>query len=60
MATEEAYMLNRSQEESIRLDAHHHYMRQSAHGSLVQPSIPRSNLRAIADVATGTGLREAA
>ena len=62
MATEEAYMLNRSQEESIRLDAQHHFMRQLAHGSLVQSSIPRSNLRAIADVATGTGiwLREAA
>lgn len=62
MATEEAYMLNRSQEESIRLDVQHHYMRQLAHGSLIQPSIPRSNIRAIADVATGTGiwLREAA
>ena len=62
MATEEAYMLNRSQEESIRLDAQHHYMRQLAHGSLIQPSIPRAALRAIADVGTGTGiwLREAA
>ena len=62
MATEEAYMLNRSQEESTRLDAQHYYMRHLARGNLVQPCVPRTNLRAIADVATGTGiwLREAA
>lgn len=62
MATDEAYMMNRNEEESKRLDAQHNFMRQLAHGSLVQPSIPRSDIRAIADVATGTGiwLREAA
>lgn len=62
MATDEAYMMNRNEEESKRLDAQHNFMRQLAHGSLVQSSIPRSDLRAIADVGTGTGiwLREAA
>lgn len=55
-------MMNRNEEESKRLDAQHNFMRQLAHGCLVQPSIPQSDLRAIADVATGTGLwlREAA
>ncbi len=62
MATDEAYMLTRDQDESRRLDIQHMFMRQLAHGSLIQPSIPRSELRTVADVATGTGvwLREAA
>ena len=62
MATDEAYMMKRNAEESKRLDAQHNFMRQLAHGSLIQPSIPRSDIRAVADVATGTGiwLREAA
>lgn len=62
MATDEAYMLSRDQDESKRLDIQHMFMRQLAHGSPIQPSIPRSDLRAVADVATGTGiwLREAA
>ena len=62
MATEEAYMLTRNPEESKRLDAQHHFSRELAHGHLIQPSIPQSGLRSIADVGTGTGiwLREAA
>ena len=62
MATEEAYMLNRNHEESRRLDAQHHFSRELAHGHLIQPSIPQSGLRSIADIGTGTGiwLREAA
>ena len=55
-------MLSRDHEESERLDAQHHFARALAHGHLIQPSIPRSNLQTIADVGTGTGvwLREAA
>ena len=62
MATDEAYMLNRNHEESRRLDAQHQFARAVAHGHLIQPSIPRSHLRVVADVGTGTGiwLREAA
>ena len=62
MATDEAYMLSRDHDESRRLDAQHHFCRALAHGHLVQPSIPESGLRDIADVGCGTGiwLREAA
>ena len=62
MATEEAYMLSRNQEESKRLEAQHQLMRHLNYGNLLHPSIPRSELRTVADVATGTGiwLREAA
>ena len=49
MATDEAHMLSRDQEESRRLDAQHHFCRALAHGHLVQPSIHLSGLR---DVAT--------
>ena len=61
MATNEAYMLRRNHEESKRLDAQHHFSRALAHGNLIQPSIPQSSLRTVADVGTGTGiwLREA-
>lgn len=62
MATNEAYMLSRNDEESRRLDAQHHFSRALAHGYLIQLSIPQSTLRSIADVGAGTGiwLREAA
>ena len=62
MATDEAYMLSRDQDESRRLDAQHHFCRALAYGHLVQPSIPKSALRDVADVGCGTGiwLREAA
>lgn len=55
-------MLNRNTDESKRLDAQHVFMRHLSHGSLIRPFIPLSGVRAIADVATGTGiwLREAA
>jgi len=56
MSTNEAYMLSRGQEESRRLDAQHHFSRELAHGHLVQPSVPHSGLRSIADVGTGTGI----
>ena len=49
-------MLRRDSEESKRLDAQHAYMRLLAHGYLVQPSIPRTGLRKVADVGTGTGI----
>ena len=62
MAADEAYMLCRNQEESQRLDAQHAFMRHLAYGRLIQPSIPLTGIRSIADVATGTGvwLREVA
>lgn len=55
-------MLRRDAEESERLDQQHAFMRELAHGHLVQPSISTENLQAIADVGTGTGiwLRQAA
>ena len=55
-------MPSRNDEESQRLDAQHHFLRALAHGHLIQPSIPQSGLRNIADVGCGTGiwLREAA
>lgn len=62
MATNEAYMLQRNLEESKRLDEQHHFSRALVNGNLIQPSIPQSSLRTVADVGTGTGvwLREAA
>ena len=62
MAMQESYMLGRDQEETKRLDTQHLFMRQLTHGSLLHHSINPSNLRAVADVGTGTGiwLREAA
>ena len=56
MADGEAYMLQRSPEESRRLDTQHDFLRALAHGELVHQSIPRQRLRAVADVATGTGV----
>ncbi|MDI1491501.1 MAG: hypothetical protein OHK93_002710 [Ramalina farinacea] len=56
MASAEAYMLSRDQEESQRLNTQHQFMRQLANGKLVQPSVPLTEVRAIADVATGTGI----
>lgn len=56
MADGEAYMLQRNPEESRRLDTQHDFLRALAHGELIHPSIPRQGLRAVADVATGTGV----
>ncbi|KAL8946052.1 MAG: hypothetical protein Q9222_007498 [Ikaeria aurantiellina] len=52
----EAYMLPRDATESQRLDAQHEYMRQMSYGHLIHPSVPAHQLKAVADVATGTGL----
>ena len=56
MADSEAYMLQRNPEESRRLDTQHVFLRALAHGELIHPSVPRQRLRAVADVATGTGV----
>ena len=58
----EAYMLQRNPTESTRLNAQHAFFLALAHNQFIHPSIPRQNLRAIADVGTGTGvwLRETA
>ena len=49
-------MLNRDRDESQRLDTQHSFARALAHGLLIHPSIPHSDLRSIADVGTGTGI----
>lgn len=56
MATDEAYMLSRNREESQRLNAQHHFSCALAHGHLIQPSIPLSDLCNIADIGCGTGI----
>ena len=56
MANGEAYMLQRNPEESRRLDTQHEFLRALAHGEPIHPSVPRQRLRAVADVATGTGV----
>ena len=56
MAENEAYMLKRDSEESRRLDIQHEYMRDLGHGHLIHPLVNTDNIRAIADVGTGTGL----
>ena len=55
-------MLSRNHDESQRLDTQHHFLRALAHGNLIQPSIPPSDLCNVADIGCGTGiwLREAA
>ena len=60
--SKEAYMLRRNPTESTRLNTQHAFFLALAHNQLIHPSIPRQNLRAIADVGTGTGvwLRETA
>lgn len=55
-------MLPRDSTESERLDSQHEYMRDLGHGHLIHPAIKTANIRAIADIGTGTGiwLRETA
>ncbi|KAL8824066.1 MAG: hypothetical protein Q9191_005325 [Dirinaria sp. TL-2023a] len=62
MADQESYMLPRDSTESERLDSQHEYMRDLGYGHLIHPSINTANIRAIADIGTGTGiwLRETA
>ena len=62
MATKDGYMLPRDNEESKRLNSQHTFMLNLSNERLIHPSIPCKDLRAVADVATGTGvwLREVA
>lgn len=55
-ANDEAYMLQRNHEESMRLDTQHQFMRALSNGHLIHPSIPLHGVQAIADVGTGTGM----
>ena len=56
MASTSDYMLKRDEKESKRLDFQHEFMRALGHGNILHPSIPRHNIRAVADMATGTGI----
>ncbi|KAL9116783.1 MAG: hypothetical protein Q9187_006689, partial [Circinaria calcarea] len=56
MSQSEAYMLARDSKESKRLDFQHEFMRHLGHGNILHPSIPRGELRAVADLGTGTGV----
>ena len=49
-------MLARDSKESKRLDFQHEFMRHLGHGNLLHPSIPRDEVRAVADIGTGTGV----
>ena len=49
-------MLKRDKDESKRLDFQHEFMRALGHGNILHPSIPRQNVRAVADMGTGTGI----
>ncbi|KAK2792336.1 hypothetical protein FQN51_001728 [Onygenales sp. PD_10] len=51
----EAYALPRGGEEKERLRAQHVVFVQWTHG-LIQPCVPKENIKRVADVATGTGL----
>lgn len=55
MASSEAYMLPRNTSESQRLDWQHRWSKAITHNQLLHSSIPIQNVRAVADVATGTG-----
>ena len=50
------YMLKRDKNESKRLDFQHEFTKAMGHGKLLHPSIALHNVRAIADVGTGTGV----
>ena len=56
MASTSHYMLRRDEKESNRLDFQHEFMRALGHGNILHPSIPRDNVRAVADMGTGTGV----
>ena len=51
-----SYMLGRDSQESRRLDIQHEFTRRWAHGRLIHPSIPLTDLHAVADIGTGTGI----
>ena len=50
MASKSSYMLKRDKDESRRLDFQHDS------GNIFHGSIPRQNVRAVADIGTGTGI----
>ena len=56
MPAPEAYMLSRDKTESQRLDLQHQWTKAIAGDRLIHPSIPLHSVKAIADVATGTGI----
>ena len=56
MAQDEAYMLGRDDRESRRLNLQHELLLGLTDGHLIHPSIPRDNLKAVADIGTGTGV----
>ncbi|OJJ85940.1 putative LaeA-like methyltransferase [Aspergillus glaucus CBS 516.65] len=58
----EIYILNRDAEESARLNCQHDFLLEVYGNNLIHPSIPKSNIQSVADIATGTGiwLRDAA
>ncbi|KAE8374600.1 hypothetical protein BDV26DRAFT_284130 [Aspergillus bertholletiae] len=53
---DEVYLLNRSPEESARLNAQHKFLVDLIGGRPVHPAIPLENITAVADIATGTGI----
>ena len=55
-AQREAYMLQRDAKESKRLDNQHSYLLELMDGEFIHPSIPQSQIRAVADIGTGTGI----
>ena len=56
MAEGEVYMLQRDQDESIRLNKQSRLLHALFNKSAIHPSIPRDTIHAIADVGTGTGI----
>ena len=56
MAETEAYMLQRDQDESDRLNKQSKFLRALFNNFVIHPSVPRHNLHAVADVGTGTGI----
>lgn len=49
-------MLKRDESESKRLDFQHNFMRALGQGNILHPSISRHEIRAVADMGTGTGI----
>lgn len=56
MGENEAYMLERDHNESIRLEEQSSILHALFHRRLLHSSIPRDTLHAVADVGTGTGV----
>ncbi|MCJ1392252.1 hypothetical protein MMC18_005119 [Xylographa bjoerkii] len=56
MVDKDAYMLQRNLEEIEPLNAQSRFLRALCNGHLIHPSVPRDDLKAIADIGTGTGV----